>query len=281
MNFRQLKEYLVYKLSEKYESRELQSLYFLLLEFYTNSSRTEVHLYPDKDFSVDEKQRILTAIDELFIEKPIQYIFGETFFFGNRFFVNEDVLIPRQETEELVAWILDETSENQQYNILDIGCGSGCISISIAKERPASKISALDISQKALSTAQKNAIENGVSVRFIHQDILQTDTLLHTYDIIVSNPPYVRNLEKQEMKQNVLGYEPHLALFVSDENPLIFYEKIADLAQKSLAPKGKLFFEINQYLGVETVNMLYAKGFSEVQLRNDLHGNPRMIKAML
>lgn len=264
-----------------YSKEEIQIFYFMLLEFYGGLSKSDVLLYSEKVLGNSLEIKILKAIDELKSEKPIQYILGETQFFSGRFFVDENVLIPRQETEELVAWILSEIPKNEEVNILDVGCGSGCISVSLAKFLQKAKVMALDISEKAIAVAKKNADENQVKVDFVVQNVLETDCFPVKYDIIVSNPPYVRELEKQEIQNNVLNYEPHLALFVSDEKPLVFYEKIADLAKTSLTKKGKLFFEINQYLGNETMKMLKNKGFAKVELRDDLSGNPRMIKATL
>ncbi len=278
MNIKDLQLHIHQNLSFLYPKEEIQIFYFMLLEHYGNFSRADILISSDKTLENSVEINILTAVEQLKNEKPIQYILGETEFFSNRFFVDESVLIPRQETEELVAWILSEVSEKEYCKILDIGCGSGCISISLAKALPKAEVVALDVSTKALAIAQKNANENHVKLKFIEQNILETDFLTEKYDIIVSNPPYVRMLEKKEIRNNVLDYEPHLALFVSDENPLIFYEKIADLAKKSLAKNGKLFFEINQYLAKEMIEMLKNKGFGEVDLRNDLSGNPRMIK---
>ena len=167
------------------------------------------------------------------------------------------------------------------FSILDIGTGSGCIPISLKKQLPMVKVSAIDVSEKALEVAKGNAKLNEVEVHFILQNILETTDLLESYDVIVSNPPYVRNLEKQEIKNNVLEYEPHLALFVADDDALIFYRKIGTLALKSLRPNGKLFFEINQYLGKETVDLLNDLGFQNVELRKDIYGNDRMILASL
>jgi release factor glutamine methyltransferase len=166
---------------------------------------------------------------------------------------------------------------SKKLNILDIGTGSGCIPISLKKEIPNAIVLAIDVSEKALEMARKNAINNEVEVNFILQNILETESLDEKYDIIVSNPPYVRNLEKQEIKKNVLAYEPHLALFVEDSDALLFYRKIAQLALTSLTPNGKLFFEINQYLGKETVTLLENLGFKNIELRKDFVGNDRMI----
>ena len=199
-------------------------------------------------------------------------------FFSYRFLVDENVLIPRPETEELVDWVLTTvTPTSKPLKIIDIGTGSGCIAISLAKSLPNAEVTAVDVSAKALQVARCNAELNGVTINFLQQDILQTSTLPDTYDIIISNPPYVRSLEKAEMQANVLEYEPHLALFVSDTDPLLFYNRIAALARKSLSPQGSLFFEINQYLGDEMIALLKAKGFEKVVLRQDLSGNDRMI----
>lgn len=279
MTFRQLKKYMHENLSFFYPSEEIQFFYFILLDFYGKISKTEILFSQEKYIDNTLKINILEAIEELKTQKPIQYILGETEFFSNRFFVNENVLIPRQETEELVAWILSEVPKNEKIRILDIGTGSGCIAISLAKKLPMASVEAIDISEKAIEIAKKNASQNKVDIRFYHQNILETHSLSSSYDIIVSNPPYVRELEKQEIGNNVLNFEPHLALFVSDENPLIFYEKIAKLAKISLTKKGKLFFEINQYLGKEMIQLIENQGFTNIELRNDLNNNPRMLKA--
>jgi release factor glutamine methyltransferase len=222
---------------------------------------------------------ILTKLQQ---EIPIQYILGKTHFYGLDFEVDENVLIPRQETEELVEWIITNQQINKSINqqILDIGTGSGCIAISLAKNLTSAKVYAIDVSEKALNVAQKNADLNQVEVTFINQNILETEDLQASFDIIVSNPPYVRNLEKAEIKKNVLANEPHLALFVDDHDALIFYRKIAELAQKNLKENGQLYFEINQYLGKEMVDLLQKMGFVEVALRKDIYGNDRMIMAM-
>ena len=240
------------------------------------------------DFIVDETilSELLNIIERLQKEEPLQYILGSTEFYGLPFKVDKNTLIPRPETEELVEWILIEivklqSSRVTKLSILDIGTGTGCIPISLAKNLSNVSISAVEISSEALKIANQNAILNNVAVNFIETDILNTENLPQQFDIIVSNPPYVRELEKVEIKNNVLENEPHLALFVDDDNPLIFYSKIADLAKNHLTAKGLLFFEINQYLGKETVEMLQQKGFNSIELKKDLLGNDRMIKAKL
>lgn len=280
MNIRELKHRMFENLKNLYPIGEIQIFYFMLLESYGNILKTDVLLNPDLKIDKALETNVLRAIDVLKKGKPIQYILGEAYFFSNRFLVDESVLIPRQETEELVAWIISEIPDNQPIHILDIGCGSGCISISLAKEKPQAKVTAIDISERALAVAQQNAHMNNVEISFKQQDILQTMSLSEKYDVIVSNPPYVRICEKKEIHDNVLKYEPHLALFVSDEKPLIFYEKITELTKNALNIGGKLFFEINQYLGKETSQMIENKGFTSIELRNDLNGNPRMLKAL-
>ncbi|MFK8288686.1 peptide chain release factor N(5)-glutamine methyltransferase [Capnocytophaga canimorsus] len=280
MNLKTFQAYLHQKLSAIYTADEIRNFYFLLLEFYAKKTKVEVLLSPDFELSERIKTQILSASDRLITQEPIQYILGETEFFGNRFLVDRHVLIPRQETEELVDWILTSIPQNKAISILDIGCGSGAIAISLAKALPKSKVEAWDISEEALVKARENALLNQVTICLSQVDILHTQKLTKKYDVIVSNPPYVRHCEKQEMQRNVLDYEPHLALFVSDENPLIFYEKITELAKKSLNDNGQLFFEINQYLSKDTLKMLENKDFKPI-LRNDLNGNPRMIRAVL
>ncbi len=264
---------------------EIESFFFILTEYVHNLKRIDVSLHPEFEITESYFNKWKTIISELKTEKPIQYITGEAWFYGLRFEVNENTLIPRPETEELVEWIIEnlKIQESNNLTILDIGTGSGCIPIALKKEIPNAEVSAIDVSEKALEMARKNALDNQVEVNFIHQDILQSSNLQIfkspnlLFDIIVSNPPYVRNLEKQEIKRNVLDYEPHLALFVDDTDALLFYRKIAQLALKSLATNGKLFFEINQYLAKETVELLGQLGFKNIELRKDFMGNDRMI----
>jgi release factor glutamine methyltransferase len=282
MKIAALKHYFFSELQPIQEVSEIESFFFILTEYLHKLQRIDVSLNPDFDVSETDLEKWITIISDLKTEKPIQYITGEAWFYGYRFEVNENTLIPRPETEELVEWIVESTkleAGSTKLNILDIGTGSGCIPISLKKEIPNALVSALDVSEKALEMARKNAVSNEVEVHFILQNILETESLLEKYEIIVSNPPYVRNLEKQEIKKNVLAYEPHLALFVEDSDALLFYRKIAQLALTSLTPNGKLFFEINQYLGKETVALLENLGFKTIELRKDFMGNDRMICA--
>ena len=278
-------------LSSLYDEKEVESFFYLTLEKLHQKKRIDLALQPD--LSMDETQLFQweTVLTELKTYKPIQYILGETEFYGLPFLVNENVLIPRPETEELVELILVESrkSKVESLSILDIGTGSGCIPVSLKKNLPSTEVFTIDVSTNALEVAQKNAEINGVEVNFIQTDILKVNDLKNlptsnsklpaSFDIIVSNPPYVRNLEKAEINPNVLEFEPHLALFVEDNDALLFYGKITELAKNHLSENGKLYFEINQYLGKETVALVESYGFKNVQLIKDIYGNDRMISA--
>lgn len=283
MNVKEFKDYFNETLNKLYPKSEVDTFLFLLLEEYLNFKSIDLVLKSDFDINQEKLMLLKTSTKLLEQEVPIQYIVGKTEFFGLPFVLNEHVLIPRPETEELVATILSKieitntTKKQNELKILDIGTGSGCIPISLKKHLPFAKISAIDVSNKALSIAKKNTLLNKVDINLIQQDILKTTKLNHLYDVIVSNPPYVRELEKKEIKNNVLKNEPHLALFVKDDNPLIFYDKIAELAKKYLENNGLLFFEINQYLGEETIKLLELKGFSSIELKKDLFGRDRII----
>lgn len=268
------------ELSPLYDEKEIESFFYIVLESFHNKKRIDLALNPEMEMDAVQLLRWESVLADLKKEKPIQYILGETEFYGLPFLVNENTLIPRPETEELVEWILESTKYEEQsakLKILDIGTGSGCIAISLAKNLPNAQVSAIDVSEKALDTAHKNAEINKVDVIFFLKNILETEVLDEKYDIIVSNPPYVRNLEKEEIKPNVLQYEPHLALFVEDNDALLFYRKIAELAKKNLSENRKLYFEINQYLGKETVELLEEMGFKNIDLKKDIYGNDRMI----
>jgi release factor glutamine methyltransferase len=282
MKIRQYRELFIKTLSPIHGEGEAESFFYLILEVKQQLKRIDLALGPDMDFTEAETLVWDTLVEQLKLEIPIQYLLGKTSFCGLDFEVNSSVLIPRPETEELVDWILETNKskvESQKLRILDIGTGSGCIAISLAKNISTAEVFALDVSKTALATAKINAEVNKVDVMFIAQNILQTNDLGQQFDVIVSNPPYVRNLEKQEIKKNVLDNEPHLALFVEDTDALVFYRKISELAKKHLLPNGQLFFEINQYLGKETSALLTEMGFKNVELRKDIYGNDRMVKA--
>ena len=299
MILKEFKSFFSDTLSEIYPKTEIDTFFFLLMEEKLNLQRIDTVLKPNfliVDGILPELKKITKRLQK---EEPIQYILGKTEFYGLPFIVDKNTLIPRPETEELVEWVLEEVIKLQSCNvvklsILDIGTGTGCIPVSLAKNLNDVQISAIDVSSDALKIAKQNANLNNVDVSFFEMNILETENLntvakekrlkqvkhkATKLDIIISNPPYVRELEKVEINNNVLQNEPHLALFVDDNNPLIFYKKIADLAKQHLTKNGLLFFEINQYLGKETVEMLQQKGFKNIELKKDLFGNDRMLKA--
>jgi len=269
-----------------YELEEVENLCFLTLEHVLKMNRVEISLSRKMDISTSGLTQLNEVTSRLSRSEPIQYIIGNTEFYGMEFQVNPATLIPRPETEELVEWIVTDKGESfikseaqEKLKVLDIGTGSGCIAISLAKNISNTHVEAIDISQDALATAYQNANKNEADVTFYNQNILEVETLEKRYDIIVSNPPYVRMLEKKEMRDNVLSNEPDSALFVTDEDPLVFYRKIGELAFKALEPQGSLYVEINEYLGTETVTLFEKVGFKKVSLRKDMFGKNRMIKA--
>ena len=265
--------YFKQQLSSIADTREIISWAYISIEHSLGYNRSDCIIHSDKDIPSEISDKIKQIVSNLKTKKPLQYILGETEFYGLKFKVNEHTLIPRPETEELVDWVLKE----KFTSALDIGTGTGCIPIVLAKNINAI-ISAIDVSEDALLIARENAKINGVEINFLQQDILLT-TVLPKVDLIVSNPPYVLELEKKLMLDNVLKYEPHLALFVSDNNPLVFYKKIALLAIESLSEGGKLFFEINEKFGRSTIAMLSEMGFVDIELKKDINDKDRMLKA--
>lgn len=280
MNLKDLKKELLAELSSVFDTSEIETFFYRLIDHQLGLSKIDMVLNPDVTITAKDDRFFKTAIRELKNEKPIQYIIGSTEFYGLNFKVTEATLIPRPETEELVDWILKDNLNKTDLSVLDIGTGSGCIPISLAKHLSDSSVATIDVSSEAIKVAKDNANTHQVAMKFINQDILNCTDISEKYDVIVSNPPYVRHLEKQEIKKNVLAYEPHLALFVADDDALIFYKKITELALESLTENGALYFEINQYLGQETVDLVKNLGFSSVELRKDLSGNDRMLKAV-
>ena len=282
-----------------YGKEEVDSFFYLLTNSFYKVTRMMLAL--DPTITVDDSLRILNALELLKQQKPIQYIIGETEFYGLPFKVNAHTLIPRPETEELVNWIVSEfRNHGSGFRILDIGTGSGCIAVSLAKLLPKVQVFALDVSAEALKVAKHNAELNAVEIDFIEADILkmgegkqglETGIPMKVanwnsefenlqFDVIVSNPPYIREFEKPLMKPNVLNNEPHLALFVNDENPLLFYEAITAFAVNRLKKNGMLFFEINEFLGKDMIQLLVANHFSTIQLKQDIFKKDRMIKGM-
>lgn len=279
MKLSQLKINFIAQLQGVYDKEELHSFFYLLCDFFLQYSRFEVSMSQDTMVSETNIARFEKVLLRLKAQEPIQYILGTTEFYGLTFKVNEHTLIPRPETEELVDWVLSNLHDQDSVlDILDIGTGSGCIAISLAKNSPRTRVSGIDISEKTLEVAQENAVKNQVLVSFCKKDILQTTALKNKYDVVVSNPPYVRQIEKKAMNANVLDYEPGVALFVPNEDPLLFYRKIARLAMMSLQTRGWLYFEINEYLSKEMDVLLKEIGFANIEIKKDFREVPRMIK---
>ena len=279
MKLSQLKINFTTVLQGVYDKEEVHCFFYILCDFFLQYSRFEVSMALDTIVSAKNITAFDMALLRLKKQEPIQYILGTTEFYGLTFKVNEHTLIPRPETEELVDWVLSNLhDQDSMLDILDIGTGSGCIAISLAKNIPTARVSGIDISEKTLEVAQENAIKNQVLVSFCKKDILETTALKNKYDVMVSNPPYVRQLEKKAMNANVLDYEPGLALFVPNEDPLLFYRKIAQLAMVSLQTRGWLYFEINEYLSKEMDVLLKDIGFANIEIKKDFREVPRMIK---
>lgn len=279
MKLSQLKINFTTVLQGVYDKEEVHCFFYILCDFFLQYSRFEVSMALDTIVSAKNTTAFEKALLRLKKQEPIQYILGCTAFYGLTFKVNEHTLIPRPETEELVDWVLSNLHDQDSVlDIIDIGTGSGCIAISLAKNIPTAKVSGIDISEKALEVAQENAVKNQVLVSFCKKDILRTTSLEKKYDVIVSNPPYVRQLEKKAMNANVLDYEPGVALFVPNEDPLLFYRKIAQLAMVSLQTRGWLYFEINEYLSKEMDVLLKEIGFANIEIKKDFREVPRMIK---
>lgn len=259
---------------------EANPLAFIIVEHFSGFSKTDI--ITDKPFSTGPQfeSKIKTVIGRLIHQEPIQYILGDANFYERNFTVNKHTLIPRQETEELVHLILADLKKEVNLSVLDIGTGSGCIPITLKLEAPSHQLEAIDISKAALEVAAQNAKNLGAHVDFIHLDILHKD-LTKNYDVIISNPPYVLHSEMTKMKDNVLENEPPLALFVDNDNPLLFYIKITELASKYLNPNGRLYFEINEQFGNKVVDLLKSYDFKEVKLHQDMNGKDRFVSGTL
>lgn len=269
-----------------YPEREARAICHLLLEHILGVAPSKLYILPEQAVDAAQEQRVASAAAQLRQGRPIQHILGYAEFYGLRFLVDERVLIPRPETEELVEWVLTSAGAalrlldvGAALRLLDVGTGSGCIAVALARRLPGAAVCAWDVSEEALTVARKNARLNGVQVHFEKKDVLCADSATLTYDFIVSNPPYVCESEKERMHANVLRYEPHTALFVKDSDPLIFYAAIAGLAQNALSERGKIFVEVNERLGQEVADVFRRSGFSSAELRSDLNGKPRMVSA--
>jgi len=272
-------EYIRTQLSKSYTPGEIRVFVRLILKEVCNLSFSDIFACKFNDLSDKEKQNIISIVKRLQNGEPIQYVLGETEFYGLDFKVTPAVLIPRPETEELVEWILLETKKMNAH-ILDVGTGSGCIAVALAKRMRYATVNAWDVSADALAVAKGNATANDVSVSFSKVDVLGPHPVNKYFDIIVSNPPYIKESEKEMMEKNVLDFEPHMALFVADKDVLIFYNRIADIAKEQLKENGLLYFEINQANGNEVVQLLKEKNFVDVEMKKDISGNDRMVRAM-
>lgn len=269
-------------LKNYYPPSEIKAFTRLIMERVCDIQPHQFLLCKDKELSGKEKEQIHNIVERLMKYEPIQYIFGITDFYGFELEVNPSVLIPRPETEELVELILGDYAK-KNVEIIDVGTGSGCIAITLRKLLKKSLVSALDVSEDALKVAKRNAVRNRAPITFYQRDILQpsatADSIEDEFDVVVSNPPYVMEKEKAEMDRNVLDYEPAQALFVPDENPLLYYHNITRFAEQKLKKKGYLYFEINEQLGDEIVKYLRQMEFKNVELIQDLSGKDRFVKA--
>lgn len=270
------------ELKAHFDAREIESMSSILFEHYFHITKTDVILHPDKKLSESELLKVVFAVKQLKKQVPLAYVIGEWEFYSLPFKVNESVLIPRQETEELVDLIIKENQQKTSLNILDIGCGSGCIAISLKHHLPQAQVFAWDLSEAALEVAAKNADQLKQSIHLKKVNVLTVNANeMEHYDIMVSNPPYICDFEASSMDKNVTAHEPHLALFVPDDDALLFYRKIGELAQQKLFPTGKLYVEINERLGEEVVQLFKQQGFQLVELLKDIHQKDRIVKASL
>lgn len=281
MTIESAKDQLIQQLAALYEPREAASITHMVLEHLTGMNKTDRMIHKHQELSFEQKDRLLSMVTSLLNNRPIQYVLGEAWFGGMKFIVNEHTLIPRPETEELIEWI-KATANPKPQKVLDIGTGSACIPITLKKEFPLWHITAIDVSDDTLQVAKQNATLNNVAIEFMGMNFLNESLWLNlpNYNIIISNPPYIKKSEKDTMSANVVDHEPHVALFVPDEDALIFYRKIASFGLSHLKKNGQLFFEINQLLGKEVCTLLEEMGYQPI-LRKDLHGNDRMIMATL
>ena len=276
MKLKDLKKDFISKLAITYPNEEILSIFKILCKDYLNVSPTKLLLAGEELINKKQADMFSKVIIRLLNEEPIQYVLKTTSFYGLEFICTPSALIPRSETEELVDWIIK--SERNKISILDIGTGTGCISVSLANHN-SFVVDALDISSSALDLAKQNAKKNKVNINFIEADILEYKSD-KKYDLIVSNPPYVRNLEKNKMQNNVLNFEPELALFVEDDDPLVFYRAILKFAHNTLVEKGKIFFEINEYLYDEMKALLISTGYVDIELKKDFFGKYRFISGI-
>lgn len=263
-----------------YTQNEASSIFYICMTHLLGCSKTELLCMRDIVLSEEQNSKLDHMLTRLMEQEPIQHITGQSEFYGNTFRVTKDTLIPRPETEELADWIITDWNGTES-SALDIGTGSGCIAITIAKNLKETEVTAVDISKETLLVAKENAAANNCRINFEHCDILDCSKRdnLGTFDIIVSNPPYIREAEKEDMQRNVLDYEPFTALFVPDNDPLLFYREIAEFGKEHLKKNGNIYFEINQAFGKETVDLLSGLGYKNIILRKDMFGKNRMVRA--
>lgn len=275
---------LLIQLYEIYNTREAANIADMVIEYLTGQRKIDRIVYKDLPVTEDQQKQLKKIGNELSDNRPIQYVLGEAWFMEMKLLVNESVLIPRPETEELVEWILTDIKQSgiKNFSLIDIGTGSGCIPISLKKNIPEATIAAIDVSADALQVAKINSLQQKAAIDFLNLDFLNENewNQLGKYDVIVSNPPYVKRSEEAAMANNVIKYEPHLALFVTDEDALIFYKKIAKFSQKHLKPGGSVYVEINEALGEQVAQLFKKKEFKDIILKKDMHGKDRMVKAI-
>jgi len=280
MKTKELHNYISSQLHEIYPINEAGSITAILLDEIFGITRTDLIVNSSWEVSKDQQKRLENLLSRLITNEPIQYVLGKADFYNRSFHVNQNVLIPRRETEELVDLIIKENNK-PNLKLLDVGTGSGCIPITLQLELKNAVVEAVDISDLAIEVAQGNATQLNSNIRFYKMDALSKWTLKNQYDIIVSNPPYVTISEKEKMEQHVLAYEPHLALFVENDNPIIFYNAIIKGACSTLRPNGKLYFEINEALGKEVKYKMEQEGFTDVEIIKDMQGKERIVKGQL
>lgn len=280
MTTHQITSYIKQALAEAYPEGEVRAFVRILFEEWLHYSTVDIYMRADCEVPDFVEQKMLRAVERLLAHEPIQHIVGVAHFHGHRFKVDRHTLIPRPETEQLVDMVIDQNPATD-LRVLDIGTGSGCIAISLARALKFAQVTAFDVSQAALDVAAGNASALGAKVKFCLTDILSDKPVDNQFDIIVSNPPYICHSEKSQMESNVLLYEPHTALFVPDNDPLLFYRAIALYASRALSPGGKLYFEINAAYGNATAQLLKQHGFTDIEIVRDFYGRDRFASARL
>lgn len=282
MTVQQASKQLLFQLFHIYEEREANNIAGLVMEKVTEWKRIDRIMNKEVTLSPEKEKLLASYTVALLTHKPVQYVLNEAWFYGMKLYVDENVLIPRPETEELLEWVRKDIRKSEsELSILDIGTGSGCIALGLKKKLPLARLFASDVSEPALAVAKKNAMYLNEEIHFIHSNILMNTAIveLPKVDIIVSNPPYIPFQDKAGMHSNVVLYEPHLALFVEDNDPLVFYTAIADFAVTNLNSGGAVFVEIHQHMSNSVRELFIQKGFKNIELRKDLQGKERMVKA--